>query len=141
MSFSPDHPEYGRFSDVYVDESSQTKHRYLLIGALILPTSSVPVFNDQLERARRPELPDGEIAWTKVSRTKLPAYVRVVDTFFNNDMRFRHLDFHSLHIDTQLVNHRAFNAGSKEIGFNNVIHGTGMRGRFTIWARQLRQAR
>lgn len=122
MPFNENHPEYARFNDIYVDESSQTKHRYLLLGAMILPTASVKPFVDSIMEARLPELPQGELAWVKVSRAKLPAYKRVVDVFFNNDAQIPHLDFHSLHVDTSRVDHRRFNMGSREIGFNKEIY-------------------
>jgi len=122
MRFDPDHPEFGQFSDIYADESSQTKHRYLLLGGIILPTSHVEQFNATIAQARLPELPNGELAWTKVSRTKLAAYVRVVDAFFDNVEQVPHLDFHSLFLDTSKLDHKSFNQGSSEIGFNKEIY-------------------
>ena len=78
-------------------------------------------------RSRLPELPNGELAWTKVSRSKLPASRRVVDAFFANDIDCQHLDFHCLAVDTHRQIHRAYNQGSREIGFNKEIYQLAMK--------------
>ena len=83
------------FADIYIDESSQNQHRFLVIGGVIVPQEDVAEFLDGLRTARLPELPAGEMKWTKVSRTKLPAYKRVVDLFFSDRMASR-AHFHSL---------------------------------------------
>ena len=127
MSFGPSHPEYLRFSDVFIDESSQTNHRFLLLGGIIVPTSRVAELDAVISAARRPELPEKEICWTKVSRTKLPAYVRVVEAFFDNKTAIPNLDFHSLVVDTTQLDHRSFNEGSREIGFNKEIYQLAMK--------------
>lgn len=122
MDFDSSHPDYRRFSNLYIDETSQTKHRFLLMGGLIVPTRDDEFFRTLVQAARNPELPNGELGWTKVSRTKLPAYKRVVDTFFDSDVWFQHLDFHCLAVDTHQVDHQNFNQGSGEIGFNKEIY-------------------
>ena len=81
-------------------------------------------FRQELERrlaeARLPELPNGEIGWVKVSRTKLDAYRRYVDAFFDWPIPDA-LDFHSLVVDTRSIDDRRFNEGSRETGFNKEI--------------------
>ena len=111
----------GDFSDVYVDETSQTKHQYLALGGLIVPTHQAEVLARDITSARLPELPHGEMAWTKVSRTKLASYQRVVDVFFDK-MNCTHLDFHVLVVDTTKIRDAVFNAGSRESGFNKEIY-------------------
>ena len=71
--------------------------------------------------ARLPELPFGEIKWGKVSRSKLAAYRRFVDCFFDAP-EFRQCHFHSLVVDTSLIDHARFNQGNKEVGFNKEIY-------------------
>jgi len=104
--------------EVYVDESSQTKHRYLILGAVALPLSESPGFVEQIAQCRLPELPAGEMAWVKVSRTKLDAYIRVVDLFFASS----YAHFHAAVIDTSKLDHHFFNAGDREVGFNKEIY-------------------
>jgi len=60
-----------QLSEVYIDESSQTKHRYLGIGGIIIEQLDVPAFDAAFAKARLPELPNDELKWNKVSRTKL----------------------------------------------------------------------
>ena len=114
-------PPLEALSDIYIDESSQTKNRYLLIGGIIVPTILVPEAAARLQASRLPELPHGEMKWGKASRSKLAAYKRFVDCFFD-DPAFARSDFHCLVVDTTLVDHDAYNAGSKEIGFNKEIY-------------------
>lgn len=114
-------PDPRQLSDIYIDESSQTRHRYLVLGGIIVPTVSVEAVTAEIARCRLPELPFGEMKWTKVSRSKLEAYQRVVNAFFYADA-LRVCDFHSLVVDTHQVDHRRFNQGSREIGFNKEIY-------------------
>jgi hypothetical protein len=106
--------------DGYIDESSQNNHRYFVLGAIILPKTLVDQICVQIATARLPELPAGEMKWGKVSATKLPAYKRVVDLFFDR-ARGNTWHFHSLVVDTTKVDHAMFNLGSRDIGFNKEI--------------------
>jgi hypothetical protein len=114
------------FSDVYIDESSHTGHRYLVLGGIIVATAAVDEACAELWKARLPELPRDTIKWTKVSRSKLPAYRRVVDKFFELQAHMT-LDFHSLFVDTSQLDHGRYNKGSQEIGFNKEIYQLAMK--------------
>lgn len=72
--------------------------------------------------ARLPHLPAGEMKWTKVSNSKLPAYLRVVDAFFDVPKRSSGPHFHSLVVDMHRVNDRRFNDGSRDLGFNKEVY-------------------
>jgi hypothetical protein len=108
------------FAEVYIDESSQSNHRYLVLGAIILDSADANDTNAALQTARLPELPNGTMKWTKVSAAKLAAYKRAVDVFFETQKRTT-LDFHSLIVDTTKQKHRLYNQGSREIGFNKEL--------------------
>lgn len=114
-------PPIDAINDIYIDESSQTKNRYLLLGGVIIPTAAVVDANACLNQARLPELPHGEMKWGKVSRSKLAAYTRFVDCFFDA-AEFQACHFHSLVVDMTLVDNARFNQGSKEVGFNKEIY-------------------
>jgi hypothetical protein len=106
--------------DIYADESSQTKHRFLALGALTARTDTVPEIIRAIQAARLPSLPQGEMKWTKVSSGKLEAYRSVVDAFFSlSDQDLLH--FHAILIDTSRLNHARFNQGDKEIGFSKMV--------------------
>jgi hypothetical protein len=106
-------------AEVYIDESS-TRHRYLVLGAIVTLSANIAEFTKLLWAARLPELPHSEMKWTKVSSTKLDAYIRFVDAFFAQPRGT--LDFHSAVIDTSLQRHQLFNQGSREIGFNKEMY-------------------
>lgn len=110
--------------DIFVDESSQTKHRFLVLGGIGTYASNSLGLIEDLAKARLPELPKGELKWTKVSKTKLPAYKRFVDVLFDLP---KIVHFHSLVVDSTRLDHKRFNAGDREIGFNKEIYQLAMK--------------
>ena len=115
----PANPEL--LTDIYIDESSQTKNRYLVMGGICLATSSVEAANDALAKVRLPQLPHGEMKWGKISKGKLPAYARTVAAFFDHPALLA-AHFHCLVVDTHQQDHRKHNDGSREVGFNKEIY-------------------
>jgi hypothetical protein len=107
--------------EIFIDESSQTKHRYLLIGGVVVPQRAGRTLEDRLFRARLPELPANELGWTKVSMAKLGAYQRFADVFFDNLEGVSPLELHLLVVDTHKQNHHLHNQGSREVGFNKEV--------------------
>jgi len=124
--------------DVFIDESSQTGHRYLVLGGIIVPTPFAESLTLRIMDARLPQLPRGEMKWTKVSRGKLDAYKRVIDLFFSPEFE-REIHFHSLAADLSKQNNAYFNEGSREIGFSKELFqlarkfGRLYQGRFHIY--------
>lgn len=113
--------------DAYIDESSQTGHRYLVLGGVILPTEITTDFTARLTATRVPELDaNGEMKWVKVSNRKLPAYLKAVDLFFEPEFNAAP-HFHSLVVDTHKVNNRRYNQGNREIGFSKEIYQLAMK--------------
>jgi hypothetical protein len=109
--------------DIYVDESSQTQNRYLVLGGIIVANKHVEAFCDHIQRARLPELPHGEMKWTKVSQSKLPAYKRVVEAVLKPPPGpLAAVEFHSLIVDTSKIKDQLYNRGSREVGFNKEIY-------------------
>ena len=47
--------------DIYIDESSQTNHRFLLLGGLILPAAEAASFETEAIRVRGADLPAREL--------------------------------------------------------------------------------
>ncbi len=117
-------PNPAEISEIYIDESSQNDHRFLVLGGIGLKLSSSATLTSVITQARLPELPAGEVKWTKVSKGKLSAYKRIVDVLFKNAGA---IHFHSLIVDTNLVDDKRFNAGSREIGFNKEIYQLAMK--------------
>lgn len=117
-------PKPEDIAEIYVDESSQNNHRYLLIGGVGVMLPGLAALVDSIGKARLPDLPSGEVKWSKVSKAKLAAYKRIVDVLFDNP---NNIHFHCLVIDTTLLDHKRFNAGSREIGFNKEIYQLAMK--------------
>ena len=112
--------------EVYIDESSHTAHRYLVLGGIIAEIGDARAASESIARARLPELPQRTMKWGKVSKAKLPAYIRVVNTFFEQPKTMT-LDFHCLVVDTTKQKHNIYNLGSREIGFNKEIYQLAMK--------------
>jgi Protein of unknown function (DUF3800) len=117
-------PKPDEIAEIYIDESSQTNHRYLVLGGLGIKLTSEVNLSRLISEARLPELPQGEAKWTRVSKSKLAAYKRIVDVLFKN---LDAVHFHSLVVDTTLLDHQRFNAGNREIGFNKEIYQLAMK--------------
>ncbi|MFL9824713.1 DUF3800 domain-containing protein [Rhodoplanes sp. SY1] len=110
-------------SEVYIDETSQNRHEYIVIGGLIIHNLSMLGAAKFTSAIRSPELNSvGEMKWGKVSKAKLPAYIRLVDGFFANPPPCEPFDIHTIVIDTKKLKDKQFNDGSREIGFNKEIY-------------------
>lgn len=107
--------------EVFVDESSQSDHQYMVIGALVVPGASVSDCEAAVMERLTAGNMFGEVKWSKVSRSKLDVYRGLVDCHFDLVERFG-VEFHSLVLDTHQFDHRAYNDGDPELGFNKFIH-------------------
>lgn len=103
---------------IYIDESSQTNNRYLVLGAVVVPEPHVETLEQAMSTARLPELPFTELKWAKVSKSKVQAYERFVRVFFAHATA----QFHSVVVDTTQLRHRVFNEGDRDRGFNKEIY-------------------
>jgi hypothetical protein len=108
---------------LYIDESSQTQNRFLVLGGINVPAEAEEVFDQEILATRQPALPHGEMKWQKVSKSKLATYMRVADIIFSHRFSIiRDVQFHSLVVDTRKLKDKAFNGGSREVGFNKEIY-------------------
>ncbi len=119
-------PAAPAFAEIFIDESSQSKHRYLVLGGIIIDLLERAEYLRELWERRLPELPASEMKWVKVSALKLPAYRRVVDQFFE-PRYWNGPHFHSLYVDTTRQRHGVYNQGSREIGFNKEVYQLAMK--------------
>jgi len=119
-------PQSLPLAEVYIDESSHTNHRYLVLGGIIAEINDSEMASNAIAKARLPELPSGILKWVKVSNNKLPAYKRAVDCFFDMQEEMT-LDFHSVVVDTTKQRHQRYNQGSQEIGFNKELYQLAMK--------------
>jgi len=114
-------PDPAFIREIYIDETSQTKHRYLLLGAVTIPLQDKPDALQAITTARLPQLPHGEMKWGKVSPSKIAAYQRTADSFFDHPA-FSNAHFHCIVIDTSRIDHKTYNNSDREIGFNKEVY-------------------
>jgi hypothetical protein len=134
MPWEPLPHEADLFCNVYIDESSQTKHRYLVLGALIVPLSHAEIFESDIIAARDPLIPiarpDGTprvIKWEKANAYNLASYKKVVDAFFFFPQKHRlpirkNVDINCVVVDTSKKALKATGDGDVEIGFNKEVY-------------------
>jgi hypothetical protein len=120
------------FNEIYIDESSQSGPRFLIIGGIVLPRHYSAQFEQAVIDARGLRLPlkfpDGnirEIKWRSCGRGDFEAYKKVVDAFFDFGKVMTsaqdNCKFHCSIVDTQ-VKGRHYSVGKKgQIGFNREI--------------------
>ena len=134
MPWVPLPHEADLFCKVYIDESSQTKHRYLVLGGLTVPLSHADLFEADIIAARDHTTPlskpDGTpklMKWEKVNAYNLAAYKNVVEAFFSFPARHnlplrKHVDVHCIAVDTSKKSLRKTGEGDIEIGFNKEVY-------------------
>jgi hypothetical protein len=134
MSWTPLPHEADLFCNVYIDESSQTKHRYLVLGGLVVPLSHADLFETAIIAARdkiiSPTTPDGTprvIKWEKANAYNLASYKKVIDAFFAFERDYKlplhkHVDVNCVVVDTSKKSLRDSGDGDVEIGFNKEIY-------------------
>jgi hypothetical protein len=105
----------------------------MLFGAVVLRPEDEARMTSECEtvaaRHGLPGLPEWK--WTKVSRAKLSAYIAIVDCIFDNAARGR-VEVHILSVKCAELDHRTYNAGDPDIGFNKflyqlLLHKVGIR--------------
>jgi hypothetical protein len=128
-SWVPRPEEADRFFQVYIDESSQTKFRYMVMGGLCVPLAYSAAFEADIIAHRdhtTPILrPDGTpkiMKWEKANAYNLVAYKRVIDAYFTFPKRHelpivKPLDTHCVVVDTSKKTLKSTGDGDVEIGF------------------------
>jgi hypothetical protein len=110
---------------VFVDESSQNAHRFMVLGALIVPGAEVAGAEHALSDLLADQHMRAELKWTKVSRGKLPAY-RSMIAFYFDQLVPKGAEFHAVIVNCQELDHGTYNEGDAELGFNkflfNLLH-------------------
>lgn len=106
---------------VFVDESSQNAHHYMVLGALILPGDLVREADDLISHILATHgMPESELKWTKISRGKLPCYQSVIDAYFTELVK-QGAEFHAVIVDCHGLDHHAYNDGDADLGFNKFL--------------------
>lgn len=105
---------------VFVDESCQNAHRFMVLGALIVPGMLVAEAEQRLESFLASSRLPSEMKWTKVSRSKLGVYRDFASLHFDYLVPAG-AEFHALALDCRELDHRAFNDGDPDLGYNKFL--------------------
>lgn len=103
--------------DVYGDESSHSGHRYMVLGALVVPTEHCSTLIERVRAVRNPRFRDQEIKWTKLSASLAACYTNIIDEIFSRIDEIG-IAYHSLIVNCSELDHRRFNDGDRDLGFN-----------------------
>ena len=106
---------------VFVDESSQNDHHYMVLGALVVPKAGVEEAERLMEATLQAHRMAGsEFKWTKVSRGKADAYQALANLHFDI-LCPNGVEFHALVIDCHGLDHRCYNQGDADLGYNKFL--------------------
>lgn len=130
----PREQEKHLFHEIYIDETSQNGHRFLVLGGIVIPREYSAEFTADIIEARRPRLYNftskgllREMGWSEISKGDFEDYKKVMEAFFS--FAARRLvgkpgmvkSFCSV-VDTQ-VRGRGYSKGQRgQIGFNREIY-------------------
>ncbi|WP_339158977.1 DUF3800 domain-containing protein [Methylobacterium bullatum] len=100
---------------IYCDESCHLEHDRIppmVLGCIWTPKSEVKRLSNNLRDIKRKHNANGELKWTKVSKSRIEFYKEVVDWFFSeSSLRFR-----SFIVPNKAdLDHNRFNEGSHDL--------------------------
>jgi hypothetical protein len=103
---------------VYCDESQTSGVRFTVYGGIVIPATSVPVFDEVMQEWRKTTHMFHEIAWEKVSKSYLDGFKSLVDLAFDHIAQ-EHFDFKAVVFDSH---DRRYVRGDKEQGFYKLYY-------------------
>jgi hypothetical protein len=123
--------EAKRFHEIYIDETSQNGHHFLVLGGIIIPLELSADFEADMISARRKPLDSRggprEMGWKKISNGDYAEYERVLGAFFSYAHRrnlgpSRVIRFYASVVDTSVPGRRYSLGKRGQIGFNREIY-------------------
>lgn len=102
-----------RLFRIFCDESG-TGCRYMVFGGVVVQPASMSYVTEIIAGVRTKHAIHGEFKWGKVSRTKLPAYLGLVEAF---ESLTDHIHFKALIVDSSQIDYRKYHEGDHELGF------------------------
>lgn len=134
MPWTPLPHEAKRFEEVYIDETSQTGHRYLVLGGIIVPLHYSAHLEQDILEARKPRLTAvvherdklREMGWKNVGNGDFDDYKRIVDAYFGFPSKHRmpaadNFNFVCSVVDTHIKG-RAYSGKRGKLGFDREIY-------------------
>ena len=84
--------------EVFVDESSQNGHAFMVLGAMVVPGHAVAAYEAAITAILEVATMFGEVKWTKVSRSKLEVYRHLAAEHFRLVTSLR-TEYHAMTIE------------------------------------------
>lgn len=110
--------DYAKYH-IFCDEAG-TKDRFTVIGLIICAESVSKRFEPWLEEIVTKHGGSSELKWTKIKKHNLPLYKEYATAFFKaRNKNLAH--YYCIVIDNSKMDHKLYNEGDKEIGFNKMI--------------------
>lgn len=105
---------------VYCDESG-TSERFTVIGLIFCRDNVAAPFERWLEKiSSEHQASEHEVKWTKLKKHNVILYKKYLDAFCAA-RRKGYAQFFAIIVDNSQMNHRLYNEGDKEIGFNKML--------------------
>lgn len=102
---------------IFSDESSQTGHGYMILGALSASRTAIPLFEREIEIIReQSRFPGDSLQWKNINSKKLYDYERLVNLFLDWN-REHAIDFTAATFQRKRYKHNQFNDGDSEVAY------------------------
>ena len=130
--WEPPEQEKHQFHEVYIDETSQNDHHFLLLGGIVMPLAASADFTTNMIEARPPRLRRlnskghlPEMGWSEVSNGDFDDYKAVLDAYFSFGRRLNNIrgtfKFYCSVINTRVPG-RTYTGKKGIVGFNREIY-------------------
>lgn len=106
--------------NIYGDESSQTGHRFLLIGAVACDAERESRVIAKLDGVTANFRPTSEFKWSSIGKHEVPMYKSFVSALFDS-FKTENVRYHCIVVDRTKANDAKYNEGDEEIGFSKYV--------------------
>jgi hypothetical protein len=103
--------------DIHADESCQNAHRFTVIGALYGRAEHTGKITNAIEEAIQRHGGTSEIKWSKLRKHNVRMYKAAIDAMYFAIRRDGIVKFHSIVVDNEKSDHKAYNEGDEDLGF------------------------
>lgn len=111
-----------RLHHIFGDETCQDSHRWMVLGTLIVSEAHVAHVRRKFLAMKKAMGLAEEVKWHRTNAKLLPRYKRLVDAAFALILKHKVMQFHSMLICMDVVDHEKYNDGIPEIGYSRFFH-------------------
>ncbi|WP_411901386.1 DUF3800 domain-containing protein [Methylorubrum thiocyanatum] len=111
-----------RLLHVFGDETCQTRHRWMVLGTLVVPDEHVRHVRAKFAAMKRAMGIQGEIKWERTDRKIVARYKRLATAAMALITKHRVMQFHTVIICMDVVDDDKHNDGVPETGYSKFFH-------------------